>query len=45
MPTSDIFRIWSASHEVGQVLVGLPFRLDGEIGPAAKVVQAFIEPL
>ena len=24
------------AHEVGQVLVGMPFRLDGKIGPAAK---------
>ena len=24
---------------------GMPFRLDGEIGPAAKVVQAFVELL
>ena len=32
-------------HEVGQVLVGMPFRLDGEIGPAAQVVAKFIELL
>ncbi len=32
-------------HEVGRVLVGMPLRLDGESGPAAKVVEAFIELL
>lgn len=32
-------------HEVGRVLVGLPLRLDGESGPAAKVVEEFIRLL
>ena len=32
-------------HEVGKVLVGLPLRLDGESGPAAKVVEEFIQLL
>ena len=46
-PDADIRHIQDLvrEHEVGQVLVGMPFRLDGEIGPAAKVVQAFIELL
>ena len=46
-PDADIRHIQNLvrEHEVGQVLVGMPFRLDGEIGPAAKVVQAFIELL
>ncbi len=43
-PDADIRHILDLvrEHEVGQVLVGMPFRLDGEVGPAAKVVQAFI---
>jgi putative Holliday junction resolvase len=46
-PDADIRHIQELvrEHEVGQVLVGMPFRLDGEVGPAAKVVQAFIELL
>ena len=46
-PDADIRHIQDLvrEHEVGQVLVGMPFRLDGEVGPAAKVVQAFIELL
>jgi putative Holliday junction resolvase len=46
-PDADIRHIQDLvrAHEVGQVLVGMPFRLDGEIGPAAKVVQAFIQVL
>jgi putative Holliday junction resolvase len=46
-PDADIRHIQDLvrEHEVGQVLVGMPFRLDGEIGPSAKVVQAFIQVL
>ncbi|MDP9132644.1 MAG: Holliday junction resolvase RuvX [Nitrospirota bacterium] len=46
-PDADIRHIQDLvrEHEVGQVLVGMPFRLDGEIGPAAKVVEAFIQLL
>ncbi len=46
-PDADIRHIQDLvrEHEVGQVLVGMPFRLDGEIGPAAKVVEAFIHLL
>jgi putative Holliday junction resolvase len=46
-PDADISHIQDLvrEHEVGQVLVGMPFRLDGEIGPAAKVVQAFVQAL
>ncbi len=46
-PDADIRHIQDLvrEHEVGQVLVGMPFRLDGEVGPAAKVVEAFIQVL
>lgn len=33
------------SHEVGQVLIGLPLRLNGEEGPAVQAVRRFIEQL
>ena len=33
------------AHDVKQVLVGLPFRLNGEEGPAAKAVQGFVDCL
>ncbi len=33
------------THDVKQVLVGLPFRLNGEEGPAAKAVQGFVDCL
>ena len=33
------------SHEVGQVLIGLPLRLNGEEGPAVQAVRRFIEHL
>ncbi len=32
-------------HEVKQVLVGLPLRLTGEVGPAAQGVQGFVARL
>jgi putative Holliday junction resolvase len=32
-------------HDVGEVLIGLPLRLNGEIGPAAQAVQAFVKRL
>jgi len=46
-PDADIRHIQELvrEHEVGRVLVGLPLRLDGESGPAAKVVEAFIQLL
>jgi len=46
-PDADIRHIQDLvrEHEVGQVLVGMPLRLDGEIGPAAKVVAEFIQLL
>ena len=34
-----------AQHEVAEVVVGLPLTLSGEIGPQAKLVQAFVEEL
>lgn len=33
------------SHEVGQVLIGLPLRLNGEEGPAVHAVRRFIDQL
>ncbi len=33
------------SHEVGQVLIGLPLRLNGEEGPAVQAVRRFIDQL
>ena len=33
------------THEVGQVLLGLPLRLNGEEGPAVKAVREFISRL
>lgn len=46
-PEADIRHIQDLvrEHEVGRVLVGLPLRLDGEIGPAAKLVEEFIRLL
>lgn len=32
-------------HEVGEVVVGLPIRLDGTIGPQAEKVQALADEL
>lgn len=34
-----------AQHQVAEVVVGLPLTLSGEIGPQAKLVQAFVEEL
>ena len=46
-PEADIRHIQGLvrEHGVSQVLVGMPFRLDGEMGPAAKVVEAFVQAL
>ncbi len=33
------------THEVGTVVMGIPLRLDGEVGPAAQAVNQFIERL
>ena len=33
------------THDVGQVLLGLPLRLNGEEGPAVQAVRHFIEQL
>jgi len=46
-PEADIRHIQELvrEHEVGRVLVGLPLRLDGESGPAAKLVEEFIQLL
>ena len=32
-------------HEVGEIVVGLPRQLDGEVGPQAEKVLAFIDAL
>jgi putative Holliday junction resolvase len=32
-------------HDVGEVVVGLPLRLNGEIGPAAQLVHEFVKRL
>lgn len=32
-------------HDVGEVVVGLPLRLNGEVGPAAQLVQEFVKRL
>ena len=34
-----------AHHEVADLVVGLPLTLSGEIGPQARVVQAFVDEL
>lgn len=46
-PEADIRHIQELvrEHEVERVLVGLPLRLDGESGPAAKLVEEFIQLL
>lgn len=43
----DIARIVDLvrTHEVGQVLLGLPLRLNGEEGPAVQAVHQFLERL
>jgi putative Holliday junction resolvase len=33
------------AHEVSTVVMGVPLRLDGEVGPAAQAVNRFIERL
>jgi putative holliday junction resolvase len=38
---ADLIRL----HEVGEVVVGLPRRLDGGLGPQARKVLAFMEDL
>jgi putative Holliday junction resolvase len=38
---ADLIRL----HEVGEVVVGLPRRLDGDLGPQAQKVLAFMEDL
>ena len=46
-PEADIRHIQDLvrEHEVGRVLVGMPLQLDGGMGPAAKVVEAFVQAL
>ena len=46
-PEADIRHIQELvrEHEVGLVVVGMPLRLDGEAGPAAKLVESFIQQL
>jgi putative Holliday junction resolvase len=44
-PEADVRHIQDLvrKHEVGRVVIGMPFRLNGEIGPAAQVVAQFAE--
>jgi putative Holliday junction resolvase len=35
----------ASAHEVGEIVVGLPRRLDGTIGPQGEKVLAFVEAL
>jgi putative Holliday junction resolvase len=32
-------------HDVGEVVVGMPYRLDGSLGPQGEKVTAFVESL
>ncbi|MBX3235153.1 MAG: Holliday junction resolvase RuvX [Nitrospiraceae bacterium] len=43
-PEADLRHIQDLvrEHEVGRVLIGMPFRLDGELGPAARAVAQFV---
>lgn len=43
-PEADLRHIQDLvrEHEVGRVLIGMPFRLDGELGPAAQAVAEFV---
>jgi putative Holliday junction resolvase len=46
-PRKDVQRVAELvrRHEVGEVVVGLPRRLDGELGPQAQKVLAFMDGL
>jgi len=46
-PRRDAQRIAALvdEHAVGELVVGLPLRLDGSIGPQAEKVMAFVERL
>jgi len=43
-PEADLRHIQDLvrEHEVGLVVIGMPFRLDGELGPAAQAVGQFV---
>jgi len=41
----DQIAVLVARHEVAEIVVGLPLTLSGEIGPQARLVQAFAEEL
>ena len=47
MPEADVQHIdrLVREHDVGEVVVGLPLRLNGEIGPAAQSVLEFVKHL
>jgi putative Holliday junction resolvase len=44
-PDADLRHIQDLvrKHEVGRVVIGMPFRLNGELGPAAQAVAHFVE--
>jgi putative Holliday junction resolvase len=46
-PRKDVHKIAELvrAHQVSEVVVGLPLRLDGSIGPQAEKVLAFVESL
>ncbi len=41
----DVLKKLVEEHSVGAVVVGMPFNMDGSMGPKAKGVAAFIERL
>jgi putative Holliday junction resolvase len=46
-PRKDIRAVAAlvADHDVAQVVVGMPWRLDGTLGPQGEKVQAFVDAL
>jgi putative Holliday junction resolvase len=46
-PRKDVeaVRALVRGHRVGEVVVGLPYRLDGSLGPQAEKVTGFVEAL
>jgi len=41
----DLLVEWVAREEVGEVVVGLPYSLDGSLGATARLVEGFAEEL
>ena len=46
-PASDVAEVLrlAAEHEAGEIVVGLPYSLSGQVGPQARLVTGFIERL